>query len=295
MGVNDQPRIGWIRAALAAIGGWIIHCLVRLFGRSYHRSEIAWLLGPIGGPVIGDAPYEQVAASEGLTVERNARRGGLVPDFSVLRSDSFDPAQIHPLVRDFYQHTTDYAMDVWSQTYFPTNLGLALLVNTVSRQVNQLNFPLSPLDTSLGLVSEIISLRRPDGTVRYTGWFRSLAASKARVLYTGFYMTERAPNESGACVKVVFPMPNGNATVVLRPRAGEGGALFLDSSGQRFGDAGFYRVQVRDGERLQVWHLRTLKELFRVYVDEQGVLRCDHSVRFLGLPVLKLHYKIFRS
>jgi len=25
------------------------------------------------------------------------------------------------------------------------------------------------------------------------------------------------------------------------------------------------------------------------------VLRCDHSVRFLGIPVLKLHYKMFRQ
>ena len=29
-------------------------------------------------------------------------------------------------------------------------------------------------------------------------------------------------------------------------------------------------------------------------VDDTGVLRCDHSVRFLGMPVLKLHYKIFK-
>ena len=51
-------------------------------------------------------------------------------------------------------------------------------------------------------------------------------------------------------------------------------------------------MQQRDAERVRVWHIRTLKEHFHVYVDDAGVLRCDHGVRFLGLPVLKLHYKI---
>jgi len=129
--------------------------------------------------------------------------------------------------------------------------------------------------------------------VRYTGWFRTLSAHET-VLYTGFYMTERVPRETGPCVKVVFPMPNGNATVVLRPAVEPDGSLILDSSGKRFGDAGFYRVQGRGPDRVRVWHIKTLKEHFRVFVDARGELRCDHCVRFLGLPVLRLHYKIFR-
>lgn len=142
--------------------------------------------------------------------------------------------------------------------------------------------------------SEIILLRRPDGTVRYTGWFRTLAR-QARVLYAGFYMVEQAPNEAGPSVKVVFPMPRGNATVILRPALRPDGSLVLDSSGRRFGDAGFYRLVARGADRIRVWHVRSLKELFHVYVDAQGVLRCDHTVRFLGLPVLRLHYKMFRA
>jgi hypothetical protein len=106
-------------------------------------------------------------------------------------------------------------------------------------------------------------------------------------------MTEKPPNEKGASVKVVFPMPHGNATVVLRPSL-DGSALILDSSGKRSGDPGFYRVDARGKDRVRVWHVKTLKEFFRVYVDDVGVLRCDHRVRFLGMPVLTLHYKIFR-
>jgi len=278
--------VGWI-------GAQFIYALIWVFGRTHHRRDIAWLIGPLGGKTIGDTPYRDVAEQEQLTIERDARDGGLVPSFEQLRGDGFDPAKAHVLVREFYEHTTRFAMDVWSQTFFPSNIALWLLVKTISRQVNQLNFPLSPLDTARGMVSEIISMRRADGTVRYTGWFRTLAEHQ-HVLYTGFYMTERAPLAPGPCVKVVFPMPNGNATVVLRPALESDGSLILDSSGKAFGDSGFYRVQARDAGRVRVWHIKTLKEHFRVFVDPQGVLRCDHSVRFLGMPVLKLHYKIVR-
>ncbi len=282
-----------IRRFVATIGAWFIYTLVWIFGRMRRWSDMPWLTGPIGAEIIGDAPYREVAEHEGLTVERTAKDGGLIPDFSALACDGFDPARLHPLVREFYEHTTRFSLDVWSKTYFPTNLGLWLLVTTISRQVNQLNFPLSPLDTARGMESEIIVMRRADGTVRYTGWFRTLAEQQ-RVLYTGFYMSERVPHEAGRCVKVVFPMPRGNATVILRASLDDSGALILDSTGSRFGEAGFYRVQSRGSQRARVWRISTLREHFRVYVDAAGVLRCDHEVKFLGLPCLALHYKMTR-
>ncbi|MGH9885358.1 MAG: hypothetical protein ACREBE_07505 [bacterium] len=284
------PRVSWLQAVVGTIGAWFIYALIWLFGRTHRRADLGWIEGPLGERVIGDAAFRETAAREGLTIERAARDGGLIPDFEALRSEGFDPTQVHPQVRDFYEHTAAFAMDVWSRSYFPASVGLWLLVTTISRQVNQLNFPLSPLDTAHGVTSEIILLRRRDGSLRYTGWFRTLAEQQ-RVVYTGFYMTERVPHEDGPCVKVVFPMPNGNATVILRARA-EDGALTLDSGGGRFGGAGFYRVQGRGRERLRIWRIATLRERFRVYVDDAGVLRCDHAIRFLGLPVIALHYKL---
>ena len=37
------------------------------------------------------------------------------------------------------------------------------------------------------------------------------------------------------CAKIVFPLPRGNATVVLAPRVDADGALHLESSGRGFG------------------------------------------------------------
>jgi len=283
-----------IRNVIATIGAWFIYGLIWIFGRTHKRADIAWLDGPLGDSVIGDAPFKSVAEREGLTVERKAESGGLIPSFEQLRAPSFEHEKVHSIVRHFYEKTTDFTFDVWSRTYFPANIALALLVTTISRQVNQLNFPLSPLDTATGMTSEIILMRERDGRLKYTGWFRTLAKQEL-VLYTGFYMTATVPREPGPCVKVVFPMPNGNATVILRPTVDESGALTLDSSGGKFGGAGFYRVQGRSKDRVRVWKLSTLREKFRVFVDEAGVARCDHAVSFLGLPVLRLHYKMVRK
>lgn len=295
----SEPRLSWLARIVAAIGAQFIYLLIRLFGRTHVRKELPWLDGPFGGDTIGDAPYQEAAEAEGLTLERDPVDGGLLPSFAALDGEGFDAGAVHPLIRDFYEHTTAFAMDVWSRSFFPANLALALLVTTISRQVNQLNFPLSPLDSARGVTSDIILLRNPDGSVRYSGWLRKLSprGGDGLVLYTGFYLAARAPGEPAPCVKVIFPMPRGNATVLLRPAVGENGAFLLDTRGTGFGGAGFYRVQARDERRVRVWRIGTLRERFRLYAEasEPGVLRCDHSIHFLGLPVLALHYKLWRK
>lgn len=286
--------LGPIRGAIAAVGAAFIYLLIRIFGRVVLPEEVPWLKGPFGGEYIGDRPYEEVAEKEGLLLTRHAQSGGLIPSFAALEGDGFSVEKLNARVRDFYEHTAQYRMDVWAESSFPASIGLWLLVTTISRKVNQLNFPLGALETARGMESEIVHLREPEGTVRYAGWYRKLSSS-GLVVYSGFYMIERVPECLRPCVKVVFPMPEGNATVVLRPGLDARGNLELSSDGRRFGDAGFYRVQRGSGRNIWVWRVTSLKEFFRVYVDDEGTLRCDHAVRFLGLPVLALHYRIERK
>jgi hypothetical protein len=254
------------------------------------------LLGPIGpeGP-IGTRPYELVAEREGLTIDRSAASAGLVPDFAALASDTFDPALVHPEVRRFYEKTSDYELEAWSEAPFPGRLFLWLLVSTVSRTMNQLNFPIHGLDLSRGMGSEVLPLRDANGTAVHTGWLRRDRAS-GRVIYTGFYSIRHAPVSSRACVKVVVPLPRGNATVVLEPGNDRTQGFTLVSDGsRRFGDTGFYRVLEADDEHWRVLRFRSLHEHFSVYVDDHDVLRCDHRVRFLGMTIIRLHYKMTRK
>jgi hypothetical protein len=282
---------GPIAGLFGTLGCWVVYALIRVFGRSVDEAREPWLRGPLGSAHIGDRPYEELARQEGLSVVRRARAGGLIPDMSALAGADCDIARLNPAIRRFYEDTARYRMDVWAKSSFPMNLGLWLMVTTISRKVDQLNFPLDVLETAKGMDSEIVHLCDAQGRPRYAGWYRRLVES-GRSLYTGFYMTERVPRGDRACVKVVFPMPEGNATVILAPRIDARGDLELDSHGAGFGDAGFYRVQRTRPGSLRVWRVRSLVEHFRLYVDAEGVLRCDHRVRFLGLPVLALHYRI---
>jgi hypothetical protein len=282
------------RNLVAWVGARIIYLLIVVFGKRTGFQEHPWLAGPLGSDYIGERPYEEVAEAEGLELERNASQGGLIPDFDALRCPGFDPTAIHPAIRDFYEQTARHRIDVWPHTYFPANLALWLLVTTISRKVNQLNFPTSALDMAMGMSSEIALLKRADGSVKYIGWLRKFSDGQ-RVLYTGFYMVGVTPIQGTPVVKAVFPMPDGNATVVLRPKVGDDGAFLLDSDGDEFGDVGFYRVQQHKGAAMRIWRVASLRESFRVYVDDEGVVHCDHQVRFLGFNVLRLHYRIART
>lgn len=277
-----------LRGIVGRCGELFIYTLIYLFGRRYAPRDITWLLGPIGGPTIGDRPFEEIARAENLAIERLAATGGLIPHFAALASPSFDPARVDPKIRDFYENTARYRLDAWATVYLVARLPLWLLVTTISRRVQQLDFPLSGIDTAKGITSEIILLRDENHTVRYTGWFRRLVDG-GRVLYAGFYMTQQIPADV-TCIKTVFPMPEGNATVLLRP-VNEGSGFRLTSKGGGFGDAGFYRLQ-RSGDGFRVWRVGHLDESFHLYVDQQNCVRCDHEIRFLGFRVMMLHYRI---
>lgn len=285
-----MPLFQWLRAFVGTMGALVIYLLMWIFGRRCDPKDVPWLAGPVGGPHIGDRPYEETARDEGLSLERQAGAGGLLPDFSLLESPTFDAGAVDERIRGFYEGTAGFTLDTWATTYFPARLALWLLVETISRRVDQLNFPLDGLAMARGMSSEIVLLRRPDGSIKYTGWFRCLR-STGRSIYTGFYMTETVPLHEGRCVKVVFPMPGGNATVLLRPENAENGGLKLVSVGSQFGDVGFYRLGRIRENALRVWRVGSLHEEFHLYVED-GVIRCDHRIRFLGLRVLDLHFRI---
>jgi hypothetical protein len=289
--VKDDTSV--ISNALGALGESGIRAWLRLFGRAVRRDECPWLDNPVGPRGrIGEGLYETLATSEGLEIRRASKRLGLIPDFEALRGTDFEPDRVDHRIRDFYEHSSSYQLDAWSETSFFTRVFPWYLVTFVSRRIDQLNFPTSSMDTSQGMTSDVIQLVDPgDGKVVRTGWLRKSAGS-GRVIYAGLYSVGRPGNHSSPCVKVSFPLPLGNSTVFLRPDVRPDGSLLLISKGSRFGDPGYYRVLDEGGETLKVRHLRSLQEMFHVYVDQRGDLRTEHRVRFMGFAVLRLHYKM---
>ncbi len=290
--IPPSPRPGAIQDLFGRFGAWLIRFWLKTFGRTMPKQSIPWLMGPLGPDgEIGDRPYELVAQRENLAIDTTTTDAGLVPSFDVLTGPDFDAQRADRSVRRFYEKTGLFDLDVWSESPFPGRLFLWLIVYTVSRTMNQLNFPVFGLDLSKGMTSEVIPLRNMNAQIVHTGWYRRVRETGV-VVYTGFYTTITPPGHTSACVKVVFPLPRGAAVVVLKPGLDDKGRFTLTSAGSTFGGAGFYRILELDEQNVKVMHLRSLKEFFTVYRDDRGELRCDHLVQFLGMTMLKLHYRM---
>ena len=268
-----------------------INLWVLLTGKRIRNGEERWLDAPLGEKGrIGTAIYERIAQAEHLE-SRVPPDAGLIPDFHALRGPSFDPAAIHPDIRHFYEHAAQYHLDVWTEVSLTGRFFLWLLVEFISRRMDQLNFPISSLEVARGMSSQIVQLIDPQtGAIKYTGWLRRLKSS-GHVIYAGLYSTVRVPGEKNPCVKVTFPC-RGTANVYLAPLQHGDGSFGLDSSGSAFGRSGFYRIVAGGPDHRRVRYVKTLHELFHVFVDHEGILRTDHKISFLGITIIQLHYKM---
>jgi hypothetical protein len=85
---------------------------------------------------------------------------------------------------------------------------------------------------------------------------------------------------------------NGNAVVLMKPVANPDGSFSLYSTGERFGDPGFYFTVRKDAGTLFVRYVKTMREHIRVYEAEDGSLRTDHVLTIWGLWFLPLHYRL---
>ncbi|MCH8839716.1 MAG: hypothetical protein IH831_03405 [Planctomycetes bacterium] len=265
---------------------------VRLTGRRVSLDDTPWLDGPVGDVEgIGLDFFHRLAAREGLEIDSSAEPRGLLDSFSLLAGPHFDPSSVHPDVAAFYENTAAFDLDVWSKWSGAFRPFGSVLAAIFSRRLQQLNVPLSPLDTSMGISSSVLKFRDSDGKTRYTAWVRELLSSH-NTLYAGAYSLASVPGFDGPCIRVVFPLPNGSAIIIMRPTAEPDGSFAVHSVGKRFGDPGFYFfVQDRDGKG---WarYVSSLKETIRVFPTSDGDVRADHILHFWGAQFLKLHYRM---
>ena len=272
---------------------WLINAWIAATGRKLRFADYPWLQGPMGDELlIGDEYYKAYAIREGLLVERDPA-GGLVESFSAIIPGS-DPLRetLNPDVAHFYEHTAQYKLEVWSQWYPPYAIFARMLIRSLSTKMNQLNIPLQPLETSRGMSNEVLHLKDPaTGRVVHACWLRKSILT-GRVVYSGFYSGIQIGGVP--MVRVVLPLPGGNATVLLRITVQADGSVKLLSDGRRIGGAGYYRVQRSGDDAVRVKYV-PLKEMIHVFCDAFGDLRTDHIFSFLGVKMLQLHYKIMKA
>ncbi|MDP8931828.1 MAG: hypothetical protein M3O70_25480 [Actinomycetota bacterium] len=290
----ETPHGGlWLGPERGFALDWATQQWVKATGRRLAFDRTEWLQGPVGAvDRVGDGWLPVHAEAVGAVL-RERDDAGLLPDMSVLDGQDFHVASLRPEVREFYEHTARWRLDVWSQWSPLMRLGGVVLSALFARRLQQLNLPLNALDVSHGMTSRVLEVVHGDGTVAGTAWIRTLRTT-GDMVFGGYYGTTLLPAGRRA-VRVVFPLPNGSVTVLLRPTVRSDGSLVLSSPRGAFGEEGAYLVVRRPGEAAGWVRRVPLPETFHVFVDDDGVLRTDHELRLWSAPVLRLHYRLNRT
>ena len=241
---------------------------------------------------VGPDYVRALAGELGGTYHRDAHDVGIVASLDELAGPDFHPADVHPLVRTFYEHTTRFALDIVPEWRPWVRPGYLLYALAVARPLGQANVPMNQRQALRGVVSRIDTIDVDDDEIiDVRGWIRSFADSGAPI-YVGIYTTYR--HEGRGYVSVGFPLPQSSFTATLTPRARPGGGLVLTSR-SALPHAGHYATWIDPQTRqLTTLEVRGFAEELDVYVTG-GELRADHRFWIFGLAFLTLRYRIHRK
>lgn len=241
---------------------------------------------------VGTDYVRALAEATGGTYQQATPDIGIIADLDTLTGPDFDSAGVDPLVREFYEHTTRFTLDIVPHWQTWVRPGYLLYRTLIARPLGQANVPMNQRETQHGVHSRIDTITNPDTTAISTrGWIRSYASTGAPI-YVGIYTTYRH-NDRGY-VSVGFPLPQANFTATLAPRQRDDGGLRLTSAGGD-GQTGHYLSYIDAGSRdLSTLAVHGFTETLDVHL-ENGELRADHAFTLFGLPFLTLEYRITRK
>jgi hypothetical protein len=241
---------------------------------------------------VGTGYVRRLAEELGGKYQADAEDVGIVASLDDLAGPQFDPAGLDPLVREFYEHTTRFRLDIVPEWRPWVRPGYLLYRTLVARRLGQANVPMNQRETLRGVRSRIDTIT-PEGTdlIGVRGWIRSFADTDEPI-YVGIYTTYRHGDRG--YVSVGFPVPQANFTATLLPLPRPGGGLVLTSR-SGLAHPGHYLSYIdpetRDLTTLAVPGFAEQLDVF----TEGGELRADHAFSLYGLPFLVLHYTIHRK
>jgi hypothetical protein len=241
---------------------------------------------------VGTGYVRQLADQLGGNYLPDAPDAGIVASLDELVGPHFDPAAVDPRVREFYEHTTRFRLDIVPEWRLWVRPGYLLYRTLVARPLGQANVPMNQRETQRGIRSRIDTITLPgeDG-VAVRGWIRSFTDTDEPI-YVGIYTTYRDADRG--YVSVGFPVPHGSFTATLLPRARAAGGLILTSRSE-LADPGHYLAYIDPASReLTALAVHGFAEQLDVYTDGDQ-LKAEHAFWVFGFPFLVLHYRMFRK
>jgi hypothetical protein len=241
---------------------------------------------------VGTEYVGQLAKVLGGNYVADAPDVGIVASLEELAGPDFDPAGVDPRVREFYEHTTRFRLDIIPRWRLWVRPGYLLYRTLVARPLGQANVPMNQRETQRGIRSRIDTITLPgQEMVAVRGWIRSFTDTDEPI-YVGIYTTYR--HDGRGYVSVGFPVPYGSFTATLQPRARPGGGLVL-SSRSHLEHPGHYLAYIDPTSRdLTALAMHGFAEQLDVYLNGDQ-LQAEHAFWVFGLPFLVLHYRMYRK
>jgi hypothetical protein len=274
---------------------------VSLLAENVDPADLPFVVPHVARTKYVGTDYVRALAEElGGEYVRAAPDVGIVASLDELAGPGFDPAAVDPLVREFYEHTTRFTLDIvprWRPWVVP---GYLLYRAVLARRLGQADVPMRQREIRRGVESRIDTIDLDgDGEPEVRGWIRAVADTGAPI-YVGIYTTYR--RQGRGYVSVGFPVPSGSFTATLAPEPGEDGGLRLTSRGEP-SDAGHYLAVVDgDSDRLSAASVPGFAEQLDVTVAppeptaaDGAEILAEHAFWLFGFPILVLHYRIRRK
>ena len=267
--------------------------LVRVMAEEVPASELRYVVPfEARSRYVGADYVEQLAKVRGGTFRRNPPDVGILASLDSLDGPEFDAHRVHPLIREFYEHTSRFRLSIIPEWRTWMKPGYELFKRVVAEPLGQAAIPSNIEEAQRGMVSTIDTIDLDDDDeIDIRGWIRTFADS-GKPIYVGIYTSFR--HEGRGYVSVGFPIPSANFTATLEPR-NAGDHDFLLTSRSELPFPGHYLSSV-DSERdaLTVLKLLSFEEEIFVHVTD-GELRTDHSFSLAGQRFLTLRYEIERT
>jgi hypothetical protein len=267
--------------------------LVRIMAEEVPASELRYVVPfEARSRYVGADYVEQLAQVRGGTFRRNPPDVGILASLDSLEGPTFDAGRVHPLIREFYEHTSRFKLSIipeWRRWMKPA---YEVFKRVVAEPLGQATIPSNIEEAQRGMVSTIDTIDLDsDEEIDIRGWIRTFADT-GRPIYVGIYTSFR--HDGRGYVSVGFPIPGANFTATLLPRNAHDGDLLLTSR-SRLPFPGHYLSSV-DSERdaLTVIKLLSFQEQIHVFVAD-GELKTEHSFSLAGQRFLTLHYEISRA
>lgn len=246
---------------------------------------------------------------------------GLVNDFETYRRADFNPEQVDPLLRTFFEKTCDYRLLFKAHWTLLGRIG-APFWSIVSSALNQMRFP-KPRDTNVQiLTSRIWPLPAPDEVAEWRTESNCQSRLSVRTyddgspMYVASYSDPMTP--SGAMMRTGLPLPGSTMTALLYVRhptddecardgqpIGSNGLVITSHSKEAPGadqglwiHRGWFRIRLPLNEQLVLWPSTRGGFPEGLGPEDQTPAPCGwarHTIRLFGFKVLELDYAMQRD